>query len=139
MKKLILTLSLALSFILTAKKTFSQSDSTLSKSYLTKQFYISEDLSGKQLWYNKILSLYPEESIPESDIDYDDLKRILALNYLIASDTINFDVYYKGIHDKISLSSDFNLIAGNWLRNMVLNGAALRLSNISIAINDSLL
>ncbi len=139
MKKLILTLSLALGFILTAKKTFSQSDSTLSKSYLTKQFYISEDLSGKQLWYNKILSLYSEESIPESDIDYDDLKRILALNYLIASDTINFDVYYKGIHDKISLSSDFNLIAGNWLRNMVLNGAALRLSNISIAINDSLL
>lgn len=131
---------LFIALILNHYVVFAQIDtSKTSKTVLTKSFYSSNDLKEKQNIYNKIILHYPETNVLDTTINYDELKRILALNYLTNEDTINYSLYIASIKDKYSLAASLNDVASNWAKVKPMRSAAERISLLSVSINDSLL
>ncbi len=103
---------------------------------LTKAFFDSNDLSVKQKYYNEFIKAFPENKNSNTDRVYDDFKQILAVNYLLAGDTAEFDHYTASIHGKVALSEQLDNIAGHWLNNEKLLMPAKRLSALSLALNS---
>jgi hypothetical protein len=55
---------------------------------LSEAFFNANDLSVKQKCYNELIARFPEKRAAAKASTYDDMKLILAVNYLDAGDSI---------------------------------------------------
>lgn len=133
MKKIFFTLCLL--FLLQVVAGQIQNDKLLKKE-LTSAFYNSDNLQVKQRIYNEIAQKFPEKTNPDS-INYDELKRILAINYIIKGDINNYQRYIGSIKDKLTLITVLINITSHWVDNVQALNAAEQLSITSLNfIND---
>jgi peroxiredoxin len=95
---------------------------------LTKAFYDSDSLQNKALLFDQIQRNFPEGE----NASYDELKRVLAINYLAREDSISFDKYASQIKDKPAFAIFLNNVAGHWLNDPKLLNSAAILSSVSL-------
>ncbi len=141
MKFIKLTLIAALLgfLILLPEISLGQSDTSSYCKKMEKKFFESNNLLEKQKIFEELIRNYPQDIPKNSQIDYDGLRRVLALNYLVDGDTIKFRYTINSIRDKEFLSSSLNEVAEHWSRIKPLQSAALLAAKTAVFTNDSLL
>lgn len=107
-------------------------DTTNQKSLLTA-FYNENSLLKKQSLYDELVKQFPEKSTKAAS-DYDDLRRVLAMNYLIQGDSTQFYKLIDGIHAKQTLPAYLDRVAGIWGRSDKSVNQALTLSATSMKV-----
>ena len=85
---------------------------TSAKTKIINSFYNATGLTQKQLIYNDLIKIFPEK-IKGTSGAYDDLKRILSINYLGSGDTVKYKYYASSIADKVMLAEFLNNVASH--------------------------
>jgi len=76
---------------------------TAAKGKLINSFYTADVLTDKQRIYTELVSKFPE-AVDNQGANYDDLKRILAINYLMKDDISHYQTYISSIQNKVMLA-----------------------------------
>jgi thiol-disulfide isomerase/thioredoxin len=85
---------------------------TSAKAKAVNNFYTAASLPEKQHIYNELIRAFPEK-VNRTSGAYDDLKRILSINYLASGDTVKFNYYASSIADKVMLAGFLNNLASH--------------------------
>jgi thiol-disulfide isomerase/thioredoxin len=132
MKKALLILLLIFQFF-SAK---GQARDTLLRNSLTTAFYKADSLSDEQHIYDELQQKFPESKSDNRRINYDELKRILALNYIIKGDTNQYYKYIDAINDKVALALFLNNVASHWANSKPLLDKAAQISALSLKLTN---
>lgn len=122
-----------LSFSVCAK---GQVPDTAGQKALTAGFYNAQRLSEKKTFYNKLVKNFPESSAAANGINYDELKRILALNYLMQDSIAQYKNYINSIKDKVMLAASLNNVASHWTNTKPQLEKAELLSALSVELTE---
>lgn len=127
---------MVLTFI--AHTAFCQEDNRSLRDSLIKSFIESDELRSKQRYFNELTEKYPEDATSSQAGGYDDFRQVLALNYLLAGDTLKFTNLTNEIRDKAKLAEQLNNVAGHWVDIPELLSHAKRLSELALELNTDL-
>ncbi|RYE26633.1 MAG: TlpA family protein disulfide reductase [Sphingobacteriaceae bacterium] len=72
---------------------------------LVDKFFAADNFPEKKSIYQSIVTKAPEGSAAGAEVNYDELKRILAMNYLQADSIKKYEYYINGVHDKVGLAN----------------------------------
>ncbi|MEJ6980014.1 redoxin domain-containing protein [Pedobacter sp. P351] len=106
---------------------------------LISRFYNTDSLKEKQSIFDQIEKTFPETLVKNNKPNYDELRRILALNYLVEGNTLKYNFYIDLIKDKVSLSKILNNVASHWVDESELIKNAEQISVLSLNLNNYLL
>jgi thiol-disulfide isomerase/thioredoxin len=126
------------SIVIIWRHSLAQVSDNQTKTDLIKKFYDSATLLEKQRIFDIITKKYPQTDPKNLDVKFDDFRYILSINYLETGDTVRFSENIAMIKDKFLLSQNLNNIAQHWVKVKPLLAAGLKMSLLSLSINDSL-
>ena len=105
------------------------------KDKLLNAFYNSGKLIDMQQIYTELIEKFPEKG--NSTIgSYDELKRVLSINYLFEGDTVNYKKYVLSVKDKVMLAEYFNSVASHTKpKDSIMLNRILIASALSVKLN----
>ncbi len=75
---------------------------------LIEKFYVADNLDLKLKLFTDLQRHAPDGSLAARSINYDEMRRILALNYLQKDSIDKYQYYIKAIHDKVGLADQLD-------------------------------
>ncbi|UEG51478.1 redoxin family protein [Mucilaginibacter daejeonensis] len=92
-------------------------ETSLPPANLVKSFYESKNLDDKVNIFNSLLKVAPEGSSAAKEVNYDDMRRILAINYLQKDSLERYQHYVETIRNKLALAEEFDKMTSHFTAN----------------------
>jgi hypothetical protein len=100
--------SLFIVFCLITALSYSQTTDESMVAKLVKNFYEAKNLADKVKLFADLQQQAPDGSAKAKIINYDEMRRILALNYLQKDSLGKYQYYIKAIHNKVELADQLD-------------------------------
>lgn len=128
---------LIITCLLAFSKLYAQSVDTVLQKSLTAEFYNTDSLSHKQRVFDELVQKFPENKSLKTAANYDEMRRILAINYLVKGDSIKFATYTNATQNKVFLAGWMYNIASHATNPGPMLGKAEVLSRLSLQLNNT--